>query len=290
MTMSRVYTVSGLVTSPAGALDQRVVQLSLIPRDRNLQSMGGGYGGRVDPRTGAFVLQNVLPGSYYLSASAGAPNGTTLAARQAVEVSDRSLQVNVALQAPLELTGRIELDGESVPSLKGVMVQLIPSDPSSRMMGPHPAITVQEDGSFVAKNVGPGEWKILVFGQNAFLKSVQAGGRDLPGNVLDTSSGVPGPLRLVLSTKTATVRGTGTPGQVINLIEATSGSGDSVVFSRPYSALVTPSGEFTIGNLPPGRYRVTVGPLARPSSEETPQEVIVTEGGTATIAVRGTAR
>jgi hypothetical protein len=282
MKTARVYAINGTVTSAGGPLGQNAVNLTLAPRERNSRSWGGQRGAQVDQRTGAFQFQNVFPGSYYVMASAGPLGSSVLGARQPVDVSDQSVRVNVTLEAPLELTGTIHVEGDRPPTMNHFMLELIPID--SSMGGAPPRATIQADGAFVVKGVFPGAWRMHFAGPSTFVKSVQAGGRDLPDNVLDTSNGLSGPLRVTLSTKMATIKGSARPGQAVSVTEISGGAG--AMFATSHGAAAGPTGEFTIGGLAPGKYRVWTGSMPEVSPDEAGQEVVVTEGGVATVVVK----
>lgn len=284
---SPVTTVTGMVTQPDGTILPRV-QIALAPRDRVLSNLAGRQGAQVDQGTGTFQIVGVFPGSYYLLASSTGGADKPMAARQAVEVGERPLQVNVRLQPAVELTGVIDVEGDKPEAANGIMLQLFPADMYSALPT-RPEVSLGENGRFVVKNVLPGTWRVQVMHSLAFLKSVDAGGREVPDAVLDTTNGDPGPLRVVLSTKTGTVSGSAPAGQSVHLLE-TSDGGRGMQFSRSYSGTAAPGGEFVISGVPPGRYRVVVGrPRALPFLGEDVPEVVVAEGGSTRVDVNGTA-
>lgn len=251
---TRVYAVSGSISGIEPG-DGRNVSVMLAPPDQ--QSGFGMRSGRVDPATGGFVLQGVLPGSYILTANQPPtnPQAPPATAWQPVDVTDRSLQVNLMMQKAVDIPGAIIVEGDRSVPPQQVHIQIMTERPSASSMPPR--VEMQPDGTFSLKNVLPGVWRLAAFGPNVFLRAIEAGGQTLQGQILDTSKGMPGSLRFFVSTRTATVQAKGNPGLMYTFMQ----DGDTL-FPRPHVSQADPQGAVKVEGLAPGKYKVYEGTLA----------------------------
>lgn len=116
----------------------------------------------------------------------------------------------------------------------------------------------------------------------AFLKSVWFGSDEVTGRALNLNSGSAAPLRIVVSTNTAQINGTGPQGQMVFSTRL-----DENPFSqRVNAAQINPSGQFYFQNLAPGKYRIAVGEVGAAPPEEGGQEVTIREGETANVEIK----
>jgi len=189
------------------------------------------------------------------------------------------MEVDLDLQPAFDLAGSIDFDGEHKPEGQQVyQVNLMPLEDFSGGNGP---AQMQPDGSFTIKSVMPGLWKLQVFvGQGGFVKAVLAGGRELPDGVIDTTAGPAGPLRILISTKTGSIHGSGLPGRVVSVASFVD---DRV--QQHYGAMIDNAGEFTVQGLPPGKYRLALADQSSPDiwAEEGGTIVAVPEGETVSV-------
>ena len=270
MRPARVYAVKGTLR---GA-DPSRVDVMLAPPNRSDVDAWIGTQTRVDAATGIFTIERVFPGSYTVIAllhDEKAPYG----ARQDIQVPV-DVPVHLELKPGVDISGKVEIEGEFKLPLSSITVQLNNSEPVG-VGSPPPKLG--EDGTFTIPRVIPGVYRVEAYGPNVFVKSVNWGGQDLPGNVLDSSGGNAGQLRVVVSTKTATIKGTGPVGRFV----------EAIALSSPhpmrFGAMVDQQGSFTLGALHPGKYRVLLGNTE--TTDENPgEEVTVGEGETATVTVR----
>ncbi len=273
----RVYSVKGRVkTLPDEALSTNMLVLQLLPRNIHERPFGGGRSGRVVPGKGTFQINSVSPGAYTLVAGRSAGGVSRFGLNQPVDVVDRSVELELELQAPRDLNGMITVDGGEKLDFRQLQLNL----QSAFQAGPAPENRIEDDGSFTLKNVLPGRWRVQVWGAVLFVKSVTFGGQELPGDTLDTSSGVAGELRILLSTKTATIKGIGRPLQQVRVLEV-SGPETS------HGAATDGTGQFTIPGLRPGKYRVSASADdGFDDSDEDGQEVTLREGETVTVELK----
>ncbi len=201
-----------------------------------------------------------------------------------MEIADKPIELSLPLHRAMDVSGTIEIARGSDNTTNQVTpnqvnLQLITEN---QFGGPPTVGQVNEDGTFVIKSVLPGEWRIRLFGSSAFLKSARFGADDVTNRPLDLTSGTTAPLRIVVGTDTATIRGTGPPGHMV-LSEPLS---EPDQFQGFHLAPVDSSGQFKLQGLAPGKYRIALGDAGSPMSEEDGKEVTVGEGETANIDLK----
>jgi hypothetical protein len=280
MKPARVYTITGTVSGFDGQ-SNRHMTVSLGqpgPRALPLANRGGG----VNPKTGAFEIQNVFAGSYILTAAQFSPDmsGGTLTARQPVEVADRPVQVHLILQKPVDIPGTFVVEGNPDPQRPQPHLSVTPDDQAGPV--PPPRYEPQSDGSFVLRNTSAGRWVLNVYGPGIYLRALEFGGQTLPGNVLDTAAGGAGTVRVFVGTRTAKVEARGTPGTNYAFIR----DDDNWRQPQQFVTLADPQGIARLPGLPPGKYGVYEGTMA----DEAKRLETVTVGEDATVELDLTRR
>ncbi len=235
-------------------------------------------GSAINQEKGTFEFRKVFPGSYMLIGfSNGSESGNGVGAFLNVEVKDQPVSTVVEWRHAADVSGTAQLEnpGSQTISLNQIMLLLEPvywagSAPQSAQ--------VQDDGSFTIKRVLPARWRIRGQGSNVFVKYAWAGTEDITSQPLDLSGGLPGPLRLVLSSNMATIHGTAPAGANISAQEVT----DSPFQQQFHTAQADQSGQFQIPNLAPATYRIRMGEF--PLDNDDPGKVVtVEEGQTVTV-------
>ncbi len=287
-----VTHIHGTLTAGSGDWHGRNdLRIQLLPLDpRGPRSFGLGTGGQVDPKDGSFEFRRVFPGSYRLAvfsqdfSSGGFQTDTNnrVGAIARVDVADKPIEVSLQLHSAMDISGTVEIESNNStnrPVLSQMNLQLMSAN---QFGGPPPRTNVNEDGSFTLKSVLPGEWRIRLMAQSAFVKSVRLGSDDVTNRPLDLTSGSAAPLQIVVSTNTATIRGTAPAGQMV--FSARLDDDDMQQAWR--IAPVDSNGQFTLQGLPPGKYRIGVKDSEAPMPEEGGQEVTVGEGETTTMDLK----
>ena len=246
MAPARGVTVRG----HAGPAADRNIQLSLTPKDPTLREFRT-QGARVNSSTGEFQIQNVLPGSYDLVATA-AEEGHSYFAKVSVEVGDVPLDpIDLTLAVAPTVSGTISIDGDSKMPMNSMRVVMSPLEGRS-MMGPPPQAEVQSDGTFLVNSVMPGRWRLNVNGIPGYVKSVRQGDQEVSAWDLETGSSS-SQLKIVVGTKYA---------QVEAALAAPAAGGEPITgFLLPASGdpnfsqnfQVNPQGPSAM-SVPPGRY------------------------------------
>jgi hypothetical protein len=260
-------------------------------------AFGFGSGARVNLQDGTFELGRIFPGSYRLMAFTqgvprnGGPPDTNnrIGATMRVDVADKPLEISLQLHRAVDLSGTLEIErgtnnaATSPVTPAQINIQLT----SDNQFGPPPPpVQANADGSFTIKSVLPGQWRIRLMAPSAFLKSAWLGSDDITNRLLDLTAGSAAPLRILVSTNMASIRGTAPPGQMVFAARI---EGDSS-FQGLSAAQVDSSGQFSFQSLAPGKYRLAVGEPGGPIPAEGGQEVTVSEGETATVEIKPEAK
>ena len=248
-------------------------------------------GGQVNPKDGSFEVRRVFPGSYLLVAfsrdfsAAGVRPDTSnqIGGITRVDVADKPVKVSLQIHSAVNISGTVEIERNNNPTN-----QITPREIGIRLTAvnqfgfPPPPAQANEDGSFTIKSVLPGEWRIQLTAPNAFVKSAWFGATDVTNRPLDLTSGAAAPLRIVVSTNTATIRGTAPAGQMVFLNRIDEDNLQQGWSSTP----VDSNGQFALPSLVPGKYRVAVGDVGSAMPDEGGQELTVHEGETVTVDIK----
>lgn len=249
-----VYTVH---VTPEG------VAFRMMPRDAAMFAALGTRGGGPD-------FTGVFPGRYRLVAGRGEGN---LSGEASFEVSDHSVDVEVPMHPAVEIRGTIEMEDGQKPPV-GLRVHLDGID------GSVPAV-VNADGSFTLPSVGAHIWRVGVFGQGVFIRSVVFAGIEVKDRAVDMTSGVPGQLRIVLSTRTGVLRGTAPMGMTVYA----SREDEDSMFMQAVDSI----GNFVFPSLPPGKYMVFVDDGSG-TALDAGKEVAIGEGETVNVELKAPAQ
>lgn len=184
-------SVSGKIVVGPPTITNTFASVSLYPRDAGLAEDTVNLEALSDPKTGAFKVDNVPPGAYYIGVSyRDRDSGAWLLTRRELDVANVNVEgIMLSLLPGLDIPGKIVWDGSPPRELHLVQLLLTPIDKS--LPGPEWQ-TVKSDGTFVLKNVSEGDYHIvLMFGALplGFLKSVRYGSTSLSDGVLNRSPG-----------------------------------------------------------------------------------------------------
>ncbi len=215
-----------------------------------------------ESRSAAFSVRNVPPGTYVLGARLGnsyPPKPGDLIAEQTMQVADADLRDIVLMPAPIEavdLTGMVVFDSGAKP--QQVSIEIRPE--TGRGM----SVRSGEDGSFVARQLLPGHYRIQVMPVAApagtgrrypQVLSIRMGDRDVITDGFEIDGKPAGPLVITLTSTFATLEGkvldqTGSPVPWARIL---------LLSERPFRQSIMTAGEngaFKANYIIPGDYRI----------------------------------
>jgi len=215
---------------------------------------------RVNP-DGMFELNNVVPGSYLLTAIARVPPSGEYVARTRLEVGNADINnVNLALSPGVAIQGRLQVeqpapDGFKISQLR---VQLNSTDglPMNRNA------SVQDDGTFKLESVPAGDYRVFISNVRPgwYLESGRAGSQDAVNGLITVSVGQDLAMQLQLGFTTGSVSGSVVdqkgdrfPGALAALVPEGPRRG------RPNAYFATQTdqeGKFNFNAVPPGNYKL----------------------------------
>jgi hypothetical protein len=260
------------------------LMLQLNSLQRGNRNGGNNLGAALNRETGTFEIHPVFPGSYVLVAvSNGEEN--RIGAVQRIEVSDKRVDVMLELKRAIDLSGKVEIESGGNSNFKitpaQINIQLIPE---YQVGVSYPTGQVSDDGTFTMKGVLPALWRLQLNAPDCFIKAAWLGSTDVTNAAIDLSGGAVGTLKIVVSTNTATIRGSAPAGEQIFAWRTE----DDTPFqgNRNRGTQVDQNGQYQIRGLQPGTYRLVMVPSGGPIPDEGGQIVTVREGETASADVK----
>src|SRR5262249_19911238 len=230
LTPHTTYRIRGRVIDSATGQAPQNANVSMIPHDFDLLTRGILPSSPVAYNTadGTFEADDVLPGSYWISASFGpAPAGKVVsqspAAAAAVEVVDADVDdLVLTARPPLTIAGRIRIEGQdSGAALNSMSIRLATSPGVTRLGILPPPAQIDAAGRFQFENVTPGEYQLYApdlgllsalgtfYSEGRFYpKEARFGSLDVLSNPLVISGTNSGELEILLAQDRAQITGT----------------------------------------------------------------------------------
>jgi len=253
----RTYRVRGKVTDASGSAGGRIM---VMLRSRAAHSTFVNRPANLD-RAGNFEIAGVTPGAYTLIAMLPG-RGRSLSARMPVDVGDDNLDnLNVVINPPLDVSGKLRVEGQTSVSLTGMRVGLSAREPG--VFGGAVPGRVEADGSFTLAGVSPDEYDVTVSGlpEGVYVKAILANGQDvlLPG--LNLTHGPVSGFQIVLSPNagaaTGIVRDDRQEPAVGTTVALVPREKERRPVARFYHTVTSDAtGRFAFRNLAPGQYLV----------------------------------
>ena len=241
-----------------------------------------GFGLGWDTREGA-VTGSLPSGSYTLLITSFGPHPAALSLP--FTVTDHALQHGAVALAPgNDIPVRIHQDFSASSGTGAASPQAGFSSPSNRAEQPPLNLSLRpedlgaingggmmrrrDDGSIVLANTQPGRYHVQANAVRGYIASLTSGNIDLLREPLAVGdSGSADPLDVTLRDDGATLSGTVDPG-------ADTFAGHTSIFLLPtggsgqtYQGYVFESGQFTMGNIAPGSYRLLALPAGRAAQQ-----------------------
>jgi hypothetical protein len=282
MSPAVVTQVHGMF-APGGADWHTGGQLNLQLTSLDRRGMNLGAGTNLDK--GTFEFRQVFPGSYMLVAFSQGPEENRIGAWQRVEVSDRPVELALELKHSIDVSGKVEIETSGNTTNKVTPGQIqVTLNPQGQFAMPSYQAQVNEDGTFTMKNVLPAPWRLHVNAPFAFLKAAWLGSADATNGAVDLSAGAVGALKIVVSTNTATIRGSGPAGLMI--MSQRIDEENSPFRGGGITTGVDQNGQYTLSGLAPGKYRLMATENGGPMPDDGGQEVTVREGETVMVDLK----
>jgi Carboxypeptidase regulatory-like domain len=217
--------------------------------------------GRLANNDGAFEIDNVVPGSFILRASAPT-NGKWHEARLPIEVRNVGLDdLNLTIFPEVTIAGRVTIEGREPVRLSTLHVLMEELECGFCTNGRN--ADVSADGTFQLLDVPPGKYQVRVEGGPAatYLKSVRFHGESSPDNVINVDpGGKQGLLEILLNSAGCQVDGSVTDRDGLPLSRATVvlvPDGQRREFYSLYKdANTDQSGGFVLTGIAPGDYEL----------------------------------
>jgi protocatechuate 3,4-dioxygenase beta subunit len=280
-----VYRISGKLSARPAA--GRMARVMIMTRQRGSMSFGGGGSGMVKP-DGAFDIDNVQPGSYYLigtqnDISGGRPQPL---GRAAVDVTDQDVEgVTLVPQDSVDINGTVRVEGEKQVSTAGMRLMLVPAE-----MMPFSAsnAAVGEGDAFQLNGVMTDRYYLSFFGipQDYYVRAARFGNEDALKGLHVTGAGQ---LEILLAPGAATVQGLVEqenkpyPGAFVLL--ASEPYAPEKTYLRKF-ATSDQNGRYEFKSVAPGDYRVYAWPEPQMPMPSQAEDLKPFQNNSAKITVR----
>jgi 5-hydroxyisourate hydrolase-like protein (transthyretin family) len=260
---SRVVTLRGRVICEICGNSGRSGRVSLNPQGAGLAHALQGLNDIFRPKDGSFVLRNVPPGSYDLTASyTGSESSDWHLARRPLEVGNSDMDgVAITISHGVDISGHLIWEGSAPNEPGNLHVRLQPLiEDQPYFLEP----AVKPDGTFQFKNVPEGSYRPVVhlYGpvMNFFLKSARYGSTAISDAGFTVQPGTDLSLELTMSSRVARLSGVvldanslPAAGATVVLIPDPPHRG---VFEQYKSTTTDQNGKFSMSGLTPGDYKV----------------------------------
>jgi hypothetical protein len=196
---------------------------------------------------GTFEIRGVVPGTYYIEASA-AEERKTLHARQLLVVNETpEVNVNLLLAPEVAVEGVVITEGKEPVQYSSLRLAAEP-----RIDAPVKTVSVGADGTFKLSLLAGVEYRVILTNapENVYLKSARLDAFDVLTRGLAVTSTTPVPLNIAVATAGGMVQGWSTPSANVLLMP-----GDGRL-ERYQSAVANEYGVFRFRGVAPGDYRV----------------------------------
>lgn len=248
---ARTFRVRGRVEGHAGA--------SVLFAPRGEAPWSFPYAQHMTGPKGTFEIDQVLPGTYTLTATAWTGK-EVYAALQDVDVGESNIDGLVLILAPgSEIGGHLEVEGTAPPNMDGVQVYLRPREQTG-MIFSSSASALSHDGIFTISNVGVQPYSLQVMGlpDGYWVRSIRMGDQEVKYTGIDLGHSTAAPITITLAPNAAQI-----DGAILN--EKQEPAAGATVVLVPEAKLrdraeayrtgsSDQNGRFTLKNIEPGDY------------------------------------
>lgn len=286
LTAQRNPSLDGKVVPPSDVANLEHTNVTVFRKDASNGLMS--TGARFSPSNLVFSVNQVQPGSYTLVAQATA-EGKPYRGVLSVEVGSQDLHdLAILMQPSIDLSGTVSVEGPDAARFSASFVNLVSGD-DIPYNGPQLHGNVAKDGSFKISGVFPGVWDINAgpVPPGGYIKSMRLGDQDVLTEEMVIQPSTQAPLKIVIGTQAATVRGevtsNGQPARAVVLLAPESRLRHVLSFYRYFSA--DTSGHFEIKGAAPGTYQLFALDEFDPQSIPDPDFQKTLESGGVTVTL-----
>jgi hypothetical protein len=237
---------------------------------------------------GSFQFTRIAPGNHHITLSRDGNNGLEVIGTTDVEISNSDVaDVSIQPYEPATVRARVYLDQATKPlTIGSVFLQPI-SDDGEMIRGGTYQFT-PENGTYVLRDVAPGRYVAgITNAPHCFLKSIQVGRQEEPGDAIEIKSGSNVEMVLNYSSKLGIIRGrVKSPEQTLRkpihvIIVAAPEHTPTSVWIEPTDQTLN----FSVQDQRPGRYLIFAAEDATRELWEEPSflELLKTEGTTVSL-------
>jgi hypothetical protein len=240
-----------------------MINISILPRNNDSMALLMMNRSRIVDARGNFELTGVAPGQYYIRANMNA-DGKNYSAKVSLDVGASNIDnIGITLDPGLALKGQVRIEGGTTQSLTDARVRLLPRETSGIIFNSSMG-RLNEDDTFVLENVSPDAYRLSVTGlpDGFYVKRIQIGTVESPGDAVDVSTGVAAPVTVILSPNAGQITGTvqnpktqqAAPGALVALIPQEPERQGQISFYKQTGT--DQFGTFGFKNIVPGDYKV----------------------------------
>lgn len=246
---TKVFRVRGRFMGCAADLPSKSCFASAFPK-----SFGGSINFQrtpVNSKDHSFELNGLAPGTYTLSVI----NTNRQIGKLDITIGNSNIDgIEVPALSMAALSGRVRVEGDiTAVDLKNLAFGLVSLEEGFDQPRP---IQVKEGGRLEAADLAPTRYRLVpeIRNQRLYVKSIQAGGKEVTDSILDLSGGAGVEVELILSTKVGQIEGIvekDSPELSFGAVLVVPANG-----ARWTQTPLDANGKFSAPNLGPGEYLV----------------------------------
>jgi len=253
------YKVHGRIYNMIAHRTGKDVSIMMLPRNSQLAGSVFNFEAAVLGKDGSFVLNDVLPGSYTLSAF-WFDEGKPYVAKQNIDVGNADVEgVTLTIAPGMTINGRVIWDGK--PSLEGDELSISPFS-SEQGIDFGGAARVAPNGAFTLKDISEDTYHLSVTGmsKDCYIKAIRYGMADALYDGFAAQRGTDASLEVTLSSRGARVQGTVTDADGLPLagvwavlVPEEAHRGQMQMYKETRTDQY---GHFELRGIPPGNYKL----------------------------------
>jgi Carboxypeptidase regulatory-like domain len=253
------YKIRGRIYNMITHRPGKDVSIMMLPRNSQMAGSVFNFEAAVLEKDGSFVLNDILPGSYTLTAY-WFDEGKSYVAKQNIDVGNADVEgVTLTIAPGVTINGRVIWDGK--PSLEGDELSISPYA-TEQGIDFDGAARVAPNGSFTLKDISEDTYHLSVNGmsKDCYIKDIRYGTADALYDGFAVQRGTDASLEVTLSSRGARVQGTvadadGLPvaGVWVVLVPEEAHRGQMQMYKE---TTTDQYGHFELRGIPPGEYKL----------------------------------